>query len=209
MNAMTYQVDSNGAVRDQTLVGETVILSDEHCRAMVRSTLIGGVLQFDQPKKAGVLAMSTIKDCTVEALKPQRDRSMFLARFINCRFSGIFSGIDFGRGNRVELQEDFGTVEGCDFTEATLDGCRFLDVDVSTLRFPQKDHAVLVDPYRRSAEVSTMQWPGVLGMYMESCTNRPVSFKATVMHIPSLARLVRCTEEQVRDAFQRFGGIVM
>jgi hypothetical protein len=33
--------------------------------------------------------------------------------------------------------------------------------------------------------------------------------KATVMHIPSLARLVQCTEDEVRVALQKFGGVEM
>jgi hypothetical protein len=209
MTAMTYQLDATDAIRDQVLVGDTVLLSDDNCRSMIRSTLTGGVLKFGQPKKAGGLVMSTLNDCLVDAGKPQRDSNFFTARFINCRFRGVFSGIDFGRGDRTELHEDFGTVEGCDFTAATLDGCRFLDVDVSTLKFPQHDHAVLLDPSRRAVDVAAVQWPGVLGKYMEICTNKPASFKASVMHIPSLARLVRCTEGEVREALQKFGGLVM
>lgn len=206
---MSYQFDASGAIRDQALSGETVVLSEDNCRALVKSTLTGGVLKFAQPKEAAGVVMSTLKDCLVDAVKPQRDSNFFLARFLNCRFRGVFSGIDFGRGSRTELHEDFGTVENCDFTDATLDGCRFVDVDVSTLKFPQRDHAVLLDPYRRSADVSAMQWPGVLGKYMEVCTNKPASFKASVMHVPSLARLVKCTEGEVRAALEKFGGVAM
>jgi hypothetical protein len=206
---MSYQLDAAGAIREQALVGDTVVMSDDNCTALVKSTLTGGVLKLAQPKKAGRLVMSTLRDCLVDAVKPQRDRDFFLARFVNCRFHGVFSGIDFGRGHRPELHEDFGTVEDCDFTEATLDGCRFVHVDVSTLKFPQHDHAVLLEPYKRAADVGAVEWPGVLGKYMEICTSKPDSFKATVMHIPSLARLVQCTEDEVRVALQKFGGIAM
>src|SRR5687768_4137303 len=97
---MSYQLDATDAIRDQALVGETVVLSDNNCRALIRSTLTDGVLKLAQPKKAGGLVMSTLKDCLVDAVKPQRDSDFFTARFINCRFHGVFSGIDFGRGHR-------------------------------------------------------------------------------------------------------------
>jgi hypothetical protein len=206
---MSYQIDATGAVRDQALVGDTVVLADDDCTALVKSTLTGGVLRLSQPKKAGRLVMCTLTNCVIDAVKPQRDYSLFTARFINCRFHGTFSGIDFGRSHNTERDGDFGAVEGCDFTESILDGCRFVNVEISTLQFPRRDHALLVEPYKRSADVSAITWPGLLGLYMENCTNKPDSFKALVMHIPSLARLVKCTEEEIRAAFENFGDVVI
>jgi hypothetical protein len=206
---VSYQLDATAAIREQTLVGDTVVLSDDNCRALVKSTLTGGVLQFAQPRKAGGLVMSTLRDCLVKAVKPQRDSNFFTARFINCRFHGVFSGIDFGRPLEPELGWDFGAIEGCDFTAATLDGCRFVNTDVSTLTFPRDGHAVLIEPYKRAADVAAIAWPGHLGQYMEICTARPESFKALVMHLPSLAHLVRCTEDEAKEALQKFGGVVM
>lgn len=49
----------------------------------------------------------------------------------------------------------------------------------------------------------------MLGKYMEICTNKPESFKASVLHIPSLARLVKCSEDEIKGALQEFGGVVM
>ena len=208
MIAMTYQLDATDAIRDQELVGDTVVLSDDNCRSMIRSTLTGGVLKFGQPKKAGGLVMSTLKDCLVDASKPQRNSNFFTARFINCRFRGVFSGIDFGRReDRADLHEDFGTVEGCDFTDATVDGCRFFNTDMATLKLPRHEHAVLLAPHKRVADAVALEWPGLLGKYMQ--LEEPASVSAAVMHIPSLARLVRCTEDEVREALQKFGGVVI
>jgi hypothetical protein len=204
---MTYQLDATDAIRDQTLVGDTVVLADGSCRALIRSTLTSGVLKLAQPKKAGGLVMSTLKECLVDAVKPQRDSDFFTARFFNCRFKGVFSGIDFGSGRRTDLHQDFGAVEGCDFTDATLDGCRFFNTDVSSLRLPGWPHAVLLDFSKRAADVAAMTWPGELGRYMR--LNEPDAVKAVVLHIPSLARLVACTEEQIRQALEEFGGVVM
>lgn len=204
---MSYQLDATGAIRDQALVGDTVVLSDDNCRALVKSTLTGGVLKLAQPKKAGGLVMSTLKDCLVDAVKPQRDSNFFTARFINCRFHGIFSGIDFGRGNRAELHQDFGAVEGCDFTNATLDGCRFFNADIASLKLPRYEHAVLLEPRTRVADAAAIEWPGLLGRYMQ--LDEPEAVKALVMHIPSLARLVKCTEDEVKTALTKFGGVAM
>jgi hypothetical protein len=205
---MSYRLDATGAIREQTLVGDTVVLSDDNCRALVKSMLTSGVLRFAQPKKAGGLVMSTLRDCQVEAIQPQRDSNFFTARFINCRFHGVFSGIDFGRMDGTELHEDFGTVEGCDFTDATLDDCRFINVDTSTLKFPRRDHAVLLEPSKRAADVPAIAWPGHLDRYMQICTEKRESLKALVMHLPSLARLVQSTEDEVKDALQEFGGVL-
>lgn len=209
MITMTYQLDATNAIRDQDLVGDSLVLSDDNCRALIRSTLTGGVLTFAQPRKAGGLVMSTLKDCVVDAGTPQRDSDFFTARFIKCRFHGVFIGIDFGQSHNVERDGDFGGVEGCDFTNTTLDGCRFFNVDASTLRLPAWPHVVLHDFAKRSQDVAAADWPGKLGQYMRICADQPESVKVSVIHVPSLARLVECSEEEIRAAFEKFGGLLI
>jgi hypothetical protein len=210
---MTYQLDAVGKIRDQRLIGETVVLSesDKDCHGLVGCTFSSGTLKLARQSSkwsVGILN-TTVADSEVIAVKRQRDYALFEARFINCRFHGIFSGIDFGRSHNTERDGDFGAIENCDFTNATLDGCRFVNADVSTLTFPRNGHAVLIEPFRRAADVAAITWPGHLGKYMEICTSRPESFKALVMHLPSLAHLVRCTEGEAKEALQKFGGVVM
>jgi hypothetical protein len=208
---MGYQLDGKGDIRNQSLIGETVVLSESACHGLVDSTLSSCTLKLAQESSRWpiVIVGTTVVDSDVIAVKRQKDDRLFKARFINCRFHGIFSGIDFGRSHNTERDGDFGAIEGCDFTDATLDGCRFVNTDVSTLTFPRDGHAVLIEPYKRAADVAAIAWPGHLGQYMEICTARPESFKASVMHLPSLARLVRCTEDEVKEALQKFGGVVM
>ncbi|MFM2057812.1 MAG: hypothetical protein RLY71_2197 [Pseudomonadota bacterium] len=210
---MTYQLDAARRIRDQHLTGETVVLSESanDCHGLVGCTFSSGTLKLNQKSSRWpiVIVGTTVVDSDVIAVKRQKDDRFFTTRFINCRFHGIFSGIDFGRGHRPELHEDFGTVEDCDFTEAMLDGCRFVNTDVSTLKLPRYEHAVLIEPYKRAADVAPIAWPGHLGQYMKICTDKPESFKALVIHIPSLARLVKCTEDEVKAALEKFGGVVM
>lgn len=208
---MTYQLDARRDICNQSLSGETVTLSEEDVHGLFDSTFASGTLKLARKsvRSAIVIVRSTIKDSDVIAVKRQRNDHLFQARFINCRFHGVFSGIDFGRSHNVERDGDFGSVEGCDFTDATLDGCRFINVDTSTLRFPTKNHAVLLNPGQRESDVSNFQWPGQLENYMRACTSKPASFNAAVMHIPSLAKLVKCTKDEVRAALEQFGGLLM
>lgn len=206
---MPYELDSRGDIRNQHLVGETVILSDRQCAGLVDSTLTSGTLKLAQSKGRPVLLHCTLTDSDVIAARPQKTYQLLETRFIKCRFHGVFSGVDFGRAHDVRREGDFGGVEGCDFTDATVDGCRFVNVDVSTLRLPRWPHVVIIDPYKRAADVVSMQWPGELGSYMRGCTHRPESFKATVLHVPSLVSLVKCTEDEIRTAFEKFGGLLM
>lgn len=206
---MGYQLDARRHIRDQSLAGESIILSEGDCAGFVESSLTDGTLKLAQSKGAAIISLGTFRNCHVVAVKRQRDFDFFSARFISCKFEGTYSGISFGSEDRGEPLYDFGTVEHCDFTQAVLDGCRFVNVDVSTLKFPGLPHVVILNPYTRAGEVAALDWPGHLGKYMEICTNKPESVKASVLHIPSLARLVQCTEDEIKAAFEKFDGLQM
>jgi hypothetical protein len=64
---------------------------------------------------------------------------------------------------------------------------------------------VLHDFAKRAQDVAAATWPGKLGYYMRTCADQPESMKVSVIHVPSVAKLVACTEEQVRDAFEKIG----
>jgi len=211
MTAMTYRFDARGDIRDQALTCETVVLSEDACQGLVDSTLSSCTLKLAQKSSRWpiVIVGTTVVDSDVIAVKRQKDDRLFKARFINCRFHGVFSGVDFGRSHNVERDGDFGGVEGCDFTDATLDGCRFFNVDASSLRLPHWPHVVLLDFAQRAADVAAMKWPGQLGNYMRVCADQPASLRVAVIHVPSITKLIACTEEQAREAFERFGGVVM
>lgn len=206
---MTYQLNPSGYIRDQSLVDGTVVLSENDCRGLVDCTFASGTLRLAQSKGRPVIVHSTITDSDVVAVKRQRDYPLFDARFIGCTFFGTYSGIDFGHSDRRDDHGDFGCVERCDFTQATLDGCRFFNVDVSTLRLPRWPHVVIEEPHTRAADVRAMSWPGHLGEYMDICTNKPSSLKASVIHVPTLVHQVRCTESEAREAFEKFGRVLM
>jgi hypothetical protein len=211
MNVMTYQLDARSQVRNQSLIDESVVLSEDACCGILDSTLLRCTLNLSQKTSRLPIAIvgTSVVDSDIKAVTRQKNDRLFWAHFINCRFSGVFSGIDFGRSHNVERDGDFGAVEHCDFSAATLDGCRFFNVEPSTLIFPSKGHAVLIDLHKRAGDVAGMSWPGQLGKYMEIAADMPPSLRAQVLHIPSLARLVKCSQDEVREALGRFGGIAM
>ncbi|MBL8517692.1 MAG: hypothetical protein JNM76_12080 [Betaproteobacteria bacterium] len=205
---MSYQLDGN-VIRDQSLEGEMLVLDDVKCRGLVDCTFASGVLKLTSTRGKAVLLDSVVKDSEVIAVKRQRDYRLFGARFINCKFHGVYSGIDFGREGRGEPLYDFGAVEGCDFTEATLDGCRFFNTDISSLRFPRWPHVVIPEPQRLAGDIAAMEWPGHLGKYMAIVARSPMDMKAAVLHIPSLVQLLQCTEAEARDAIDRLAGVLV
>lgn len=202
---MTYQIDRSGYIRDQKLAHETVVLSEGECLGLVGSMFVSGTLRLAQPKYSPVIVQTTVVDSDVIAVRRQKDYRFFKARFVNCRFHGTFSGVDFGRSQSTDVDGDLGGVEDCDFTDATLDGCRFFNVDASTLRFPAWPHVVLHHLGERARDIAAATWPGKLGAYMRICADQPESVSVSVIHVPSVAKLVLCTEEEVREAFARFG----
>jgi hypothetical protein len=208
---MTFQLDARGMISNQTLIGETVTLSEEACRGLVDSTLSSGTLRLERrSSRIGIMLVNTsVIDSEVIAVTKQKDDRLFKARFVNCRFKGTFSGIDFGKSHDVERDGDHGGVENCDFTEATLDGCRFFHVEPAAVKLPGWPHVAMVDLSQRADDIEAMTWPGQLGIYMKVCANQPASMRIGVVHVPTLARLVHCSEQQIREAFEQLGGLLM
>lgn len=195
-------VDSAGAIRRQSIEGEMIVMREGICSMFVQSTLDRGVLELSAPKMASSIVMSTIKDSVVHAATPQRNSNFFLARFINCKFRGVFAGIDFGRGHRVELNETFGDVRVCDFSDAILDGCRFVNVSTSEIKFPSEDHRVLSKPSVVAKSIAHQSLPPKLDEYLNNYSILPDSFTTLVVHIPRLARLIGSDVNSIREAMQ-------
>lgn len=207
MKETTHPLDQLGELRNQHLTGGTVVLADNECHGLIRSTLKGASLKLAQRKGSASLLLSTIENCTVLAVTRQRDFRFFRARFVDSTFHGTYSGIDFGNREEAGDHSDFGSVERCDFTQAILDGCRFFNVDVSTLRFPRWPHAVIENPHLRVADINAMTWPGLLGEYMALKT--PAIVRAEVVYVPRIAELTQCSENEIRSALEQLGGVLL
>lgn len=83
---------------------------------------------------------ATFIDCDIRFSKPLSNRQLTRPRFINCRFTGQFSGCEFG----PKFQDSLGRVENCDFTGARLAVTEFFDCGSASLRWPDWPHIYLL-----------------------------------------------------------------
>jgi hypothetical protein len=181
------------------LACETVTLGyGRDCRRITACFLLDGTLRLERLDDHERIMLSSFMRCDIVAVERQWGHGY-----------GVFSDIDFGRPDGATWHRNFGNVDGCDFSAATLDNCRFLNTDMLTLWLPPWPHVVLFDPHQRAADVARVEWPGHLGRYMQDCTDESAPVSATVLHIPTLAKSTHCTPEQVRQAFGKFGGVLM
>lgn len=212
---MEESLNQLGLISDQSLEEKTIVMSEAEgdCDTFVNSTLTCGTLKFAESRGWSATGGSTFIDCEIIAVKRRKNTQFFDTRFIRCHFKGTFFGVDFGH---LENQappferDEFGRAEHCDFSQARLDGCRFFNTDISTLKFPGWPHVVIPDPHSRAQEIDKVSWPGTFAGYMKICTTHGrVSPSASVIYAPTLAKMEGCTPEEIRTAFEHFGGVLM
>lgn len=95
---------------------------------------------------------ATFIDCDIRASKPLTNKRMEATSFINCRFSGQFSGCKFG----PKFRDSLGSLENCDFSDARLGVTEFFDCDIESQRWPDWPNIYLL--YGEDLEW-TMQLP--------------------------------------------------
>ena len=132
-------------------------------------------------------------------------RWYFHSQLKGCRFTGKYSGNDFGRWPDGPWN---GSLEDCDFTEARLDACRFIGCDVSTLRFPRWPHFTLLDTYARHQELSAIQWPGDVGCALSGFDRGPVNTVAITNSATVLAKRYGVSEESIKAVVERLDGVI-
>lgn len=89
----------------------------------------------------------TLKDCDIVAVERQRNCDFGCACFAQCRFSGVFSGIDVGHPDSATWHPNFGKVDGCDISAATLYDSRAINTDAGVEGHPQQpgDHDIRIE----------------------------------------------------------------
>jgi uncharacterized protein YjbI with pentapeptide repeats len=143
--------------------------------------------------------------CAFEAKRALKEFRWHRSQLKGCRFNGRFSGNDFGEDPDSPGQ---GSIEDCDFTEATLQGCRFMGCDVGTLRFPAWPCFTLLEPVRRQQELRTYPWPGsmgqitIAGLELSPVTTTAVTFSALV-----LAERHGTTPEAIKAVLEKLDGV--
>jgi hypothetical protein len=168
-------------------------------------TLRGCTLVLDMAARDLIIPQAYFIDCTF-ILK--REFKSFLwehATLKGCRFTGRLSGNDFGRWPYSERFP--GSIEDCDFTEARLHECRFISCDLNTLRLPTWPCFTLLEPPRRSHELLSVTWPGMMDIAIKVAIESPDSTAAITFWAPAAAKWAKTTVEEIRAVLERLDGV--
>ncbi len=172
-----------------------------------RLTLKNCTLVLRVPARDLVIPQARFIGCTLEMKKEMKNYRWYSdAFFKDCRFTGRYSGNDFGRWPTTPQE---GGMEDCDFSEASLDASRFIGCDVSTLRFPRWPCFTILDPPRRSRELRAMAWPGDIGpIVIGGFAQDPPSTVAVTYSAPALAKRSGTTPEAIRATLEKLDGVL-
>ena len=156
------------------------------------------------------LSSSRLIDCTIQVKRQLTGKAWTLVALRGCRFKGRFHGCDFGPWHDYMDGWEQGVVEDCDFSEAQLDACRFHGSDPRSLRLPRWPCFTIVDPIGRAAELNRLKWPGAFGsVVVENIATHPRSTLALSYHVPSVAKRLETTPEELRAVLKGLECIVM
>ncbi|HEX8703492.1 MAG TPA: hypothetical protein VF815_31945 [Myxococcaceae bacterium] len=143
-------------------------------------------------------------DCTIEAKGELKGSRWDRAQLKGCRFVGRFRGNDFGKW---PFSPGEGSIEDCDFTQATLDACRFLGCDMRTIRLPSWPCFTFIDPVPRWREWSAHSWPGDIGpVVVAGFAEDPPSTAAVTYSAQALAKRYGTTPEAIKAVLEKLDG---
>jgi len=151
-----------------------------------------------------VIPQARFIDCSFLVKRELKNFRWDTAHLKGCRFTGRFSGNDFGE---LPYSPGKGSIEGCDFTEAMLQSCRFVGCDASTLRLPGWPCFTLVDPVRRSHELSSYPWPGDISLMMQVLSRSPRTTAAVTLSALNLAKRYGTTPEAIKAVLEKLDGV--
>jgi hypothetical protein len=165
-------------------------------------------LTIKVPTRALVIFRTQLIDCTIDVKKELKNFRWEGVILKGCRFSGTMTGNDFGRWPFAE-QPELGSIEQCDFTNARLDACRFFDCDLTRMKLPPWPCFTVLDPVGRKHELRSLQWPGSLGIIVESFTDAPPETLAVTYFAPALAKRNDTTPEAIRAVLDTLPGVIL
>lgn len=152
-----------------------------------------------------VIPQARFFDCTFESKRELKNFRWRRAHLKGCRFTGRFSGNDFGAWHSSPGE---GSIEDCDFTQATLDACRFLACDIRTLRLPSWPCFTFINPVARWRDLRAHSWPGDIGpIVVEGFAEHPPSTAAVTYSAQSLAKRHGTTPEAIKAVLEKLDGV--
>ncbi len=168
-------------------------------------TLRNCTLVLKVTARALVIARAQFIDCALEAKKELKNFRWNSVHLKGCRFTGRFSGNDFGSW---PTHPEDGSLENCDFSGTRLDACRFLGSDARTLRFPPWPCFTILEPARRWRELNALEWPGDVGrIEVKGFSEDPLSTVAATFSAPELAKRSGTTPEAIKAVLEKLEGV--
>jgi len=178
--------------KDTYFLGPDLVVRD--CTVTLRTTARGLII-----------SRTAFHNCEIVAKKKLSNYRWFNAFFSGCRFSGTFSGCDFGRS-----PEDFepgGGIQNCDFSEATLDACRILNSDVHTIKFPPWPCFTIFNPGSHAERIKAIQWPGKTRILAEVIASFEPETVAVTFFAKDAIKRYQVSEEELRKAISEIPGV--
>jgi hypothetical protein len=201
----------NRLLEKQVIADEEIVLTDDNlnflgpevtvkrCRLVIRCTS-----RYLHIENAQLL------DCVIEAKKKLANLAEWCEAVIRgCTFTGHFHGNDFGHWPDRTAPRPSGSIEDCDFSAAILDGCRFMRTDMSTIKLPRWPCFTILDPRKNGQEIIALPWPKTMQVWAQCAADDLEESSALVYHAPSLVNRYGCNEDEIRNALERFSGVIM
>jgi hypothetical protein len=192
-------------IRDRTISADTIIadgsdilnlgpaLTLERCKIVLSATWRTFI----------VMGVQFI-DCDIVAKKKLTNYRWTRAAFRDCRFSGTFSGNDFGPWPDVDFPA---IVENCDFTNAVLDGCRVLGDTARSNRFPAWPCFTIFEPVSRLDALRRVTWPGEMATVIDSLEMSAKEVTSVTCYFPTLIKKFEMEEQALRRALAQAGDV--
>jgi hypothetical protein len=149
---------------------------------------------------------ATFINCDVAAKKQLNNCRWFGARLSGCRFHGRFLGNDFG--NQPEDYWKGGGIDDCDFSDAVLEACRVIGSDAKSIVFPTWPCITLLNPCEYRDQMSKMEWPGRMGIWVKTFSYPPPTTTALVEYAPSLMKRYEVSEQELIVAISRLPNLL-
>jgi hypothetical protein len=201
-------------LRDATIRGQTIVLTED--------------VEANEPNSLGphlvLEECELINDCSsrwllligAEVLRSQivakrsfERQQFFKIAFDGCIFQGRFADCEFGHRGSGQNFGTIGDVKACDFTQAKLQDCSFSNCKIERSQLPGWPHYTIPNPHERAKDLMMPGWPGRLGLGFKVDAEGPEGIVAVCYYAPVVAKRCRITEDELRRALEKLGGVWM
>ena len=200
---------TNPTYRRKTVRDETLVLGDPSLVTyLIKSTFERCEITITCPARGLIIDRCVFRDCAIHAKKPQRDHQFFTSTFERCRFTGRFSGCEFGF--RIDLYgKTKGTIRDCDLREAELDFVTFSNCDLASLALPRWPHFMLVDPGTTAGHLpNPRNCPELEALKAVASRHTPIT-KGSMRYAPAFAKKSLYSLDELRELLSGVEGVLI